>query len=951
MTVRQLIPHLRIPGTPLLALVGTYFALLLLRAAAWPGTGVDEALYYAQLVAPIWDGSLDFSRTVAESRNMLDVRLEGVFRLFGDEGPDLPFSVGPGLAMSPLLLFGQALDAIVGGRLGDHERYTYFYRFLASSACWTAVLLGLIAAWTVARRYTSEWRATALCLLLFLGTNLSFYTWDAPLMSHGFSFAAVAFLVLAAVRYTEHPGLWRAFLMGAMVGLAFLMRWQDVLAGVIALVAWFVAMRRHGMGRRSFAELAAAGAGAFLFVMPQLAMWRAVFGSWIVVPQGTGFFVWEWERLYRVLFSPLNGWIFTHPIVLGALGALGFCLYKRTAWAVTVAVVTALFVIMNSLPGDWWAGGSFGHRRFIGLYAMLLIPAAQVAGHLSRRTFGLVCAAGGVLVWLNLREVFRSAWEPLLYGGVPGRMVSWDFGNWDVLGWRWFLPGRWFTSDIFAHPTAVDGPVTVVVLFVLGTVGVVLVSLAVHRVFRTPALAGVATGVTVLYLLFWSSILLLLDIPQREERIEWFASGRGLAIEKQYAELGRDKLARHDAGEEILPGLPQIMVLTGLLVEERLDEADEYSKELEARYPRMLLDVWTRHAPRPSPERNHWIERMLDPRDLPPETLHVLFSEAALERQEEAADELRRRLAGPRWRRDVYRLQEEVLGGMSTERIREALARALRSNPTYLPTRIEAMELERNRPERFAEHRAAADSMTGRSHDFLDYLSADKDAYVSVISNMLAGQAWFRLRPMLIAGDIAEAHEELEFFESLGFDEDAVDFWDEEIRTRESALVSRAGGDWQMLEEWDGLVAPERPEGALTAQAPQFLQRTEGWGVLEMGEDGVPWRWTYSEIATIELDRPLPAGSYTLYLHGFRFFDAPGDQLLKVELYGKDTRAVTDSPRGFFTLELPLQVPRQLEFPVLRLHQPLERVSDFYEDSADTRRVGLLLYHAWVEED
>ncbi len=951
MNLRQLIPHLRIPDAPLLLLVGVYFALLLLRAAAWPGGGSDEPLYYAQTVAPIWDGSLDFSRTLLESRGDYETRIGRVFLLFSDRGLDVPFSIGPSLVMSPLLLFGQALDAITVGRLGDHDRYTYLYRFFASAACWTAVLLGLIAAWSVARRWTTQWRATALCLLLFLGTNLSYYTWDSPLMSHGFSFAAVAFVVLTSLRYAESPGLWRALMAGAMVGLAFLMRWQDLLAAVFPLTAWFVVIRRHGITQGRFVELAAAGAAAFLFALPQFALWKAVFGSWITIPQGSGFFVWEWARLHRVLFSPLNGWIFTHPIVMAPLVALGFCIRKRQPWAVPALLVVLLFVVMNSLPGDWWAGGGFGNRRFVGLYAVLLIPAAQVSAYLSRRVFATVCAAGGVLVWLNMRELFRASWEPLYYPSVPGRTLYWDFGNWDVLGWRWFLPGRWFTSDLFAHPAAVDGPVTVIVLFAIGTLGSVLLALAIHRLFRTAALGGVVMGVTVLYLLAWSGILLLLGFPQKEERLQWMSDMREHHAVGRHDLIAADALARYDAGEELLRGLQELMVLRGLLAEGRLGDADSESKELESRFPRATLDVWTRYAPRHSPERNHWIGRSLEPRDPPPESLHALFLEASLEARTEFARELRRRLAGPRWRQNWYRVQKETLGGMSTSRVRDALGPALRSNPLHLPTRLEAMEIERNDYRAFSEHHAAVDSITARSRDFLEFLSSDKDAYAPVITNMLPAQAWFRLRPLLIYGRIAQAREELEFLESLGFHEDAVAFWDEEIRTREAALLNRGGNEWEMLEEWEGLVAPERPEGARSAQSPQFFQRTEGWGVLEMGDDGVPWRWTHSEIATIELDRPLLEGSYTLHLRGFRFFDAPEDQLLKVELYGEDTRTVTESPRGFFTLELPLEVPDWLTFPVLRLHQPLEQVSDYYEDSTDTRRVGLLLYQVWVTEE
>jgi hypothetical protein len=106
--------------------------------------------------------------------------------------------------------------------------------------------------------------------------------------------------------------------------------------------------------------------GVVVMLLPQLVAWRAIYGHFLVMPQGGGFMQWAAPSLVSVLFSLRHGLFSWTPAVLVAV--LGFYhLVRRDTWlGWSVVVVILLAVYINASAGDWWAGEAFGARRFVG---------------------------------------------------------------------------------------------------------------------------------------------------------------------------------------------------------------------------------------------------------------------------------------------------------------------------------------------------------------------------------------------------------------------------------------------------------------------------------------------------------------------------------------------------------------------------------------------------------
>jgi hypothetical protein len=93
---------------------------------------------------------------------------------------------------------------------------------------------------------------------------------------------------------------------------------------------------------------------------------KAIYGQFVIMPQGAGFMRWTTPAVFSVLFSLNHGLLMWTPAVAVAVAGL-WVLCRRDAlagWsAVTVIAITAY---VNASVSDWWAGEAFGARRFAG---------------------------------------------------------------------------------------------------------------------------------------------------------------------------------------------------------------------------------------------------------------------------------------------------------------------------------------------------------------------------------------------------------------------------------------------------------------------------------------------------------------------------------------------------------------------------------------------------------
>jgi hypothetical protein len=437
MSLRALAPRARrLAGGSTLLLLLALPALAQLHLAGSRLSG-DGIMYYVYVRSLMKDGDVDFTNEYAHygrlDREDLRVPTEtGLRRSI--------FAVGPGLMWIPFFLAGEAVargQALFGVPV-DLSGYGPSH---VNAVALGSFAYGFAAVWlvhAVLRRHFRAAVALAAALLMWAATFLHWYMVHQPAMSHAVSAFAAAFVLWLWDRHRDDRTAAGHALLGLAIGLAMCVRWQNA---VFVLLPAFDLVRRAVRRERRPALPADAGAllgGVLAGALPQMLVWSALYGVWILPypPHGADFVRLDHPFLLQTLFSSRHGLLSWTPVLWA--GFLGFVplLRRRPALAAPLVVPLLAMTWVNACSGDWWAGGSFSNRRFDGL-----LPALAC---------GLAAAIDTLQSWLRRQPRAAAAL-------AVAPLVAWN-GTLAVQAARGELPA----SDTVGFPSLAGGSARVV---------------------------------------------------------------------------------------------------------------------------------------------------------------------------------------------------------------------------------------------------------------------------------------------------------------------------------------------------------------------------------------------------------------------------------------------------------------------------------------------------------
>jgi hypothetical protein len=344
------------------------------------------------------------------------------------------FTMGVALLQLPFFLVAHGL-CLLGLAAPDGYAWPYAVArgstgaFYAASGCWLLMR-------TLRQRFGAP-SSMAAVALLFLATNLYYYSSMEPGMSHVYSFFLFTALLHATLGMQEAPSPRRLFRLMIIATMVVLVRPANVIALLLPLL--YGATRPKDVlvrlrwpleyPRASAAGIAASGS----LILPQLIYWKAVAGSLVVFTYGTkgeGFH-WSHPHLWDVLTHPWNGWFLYSPVMVVVMGALVYMAVRGIAGGRTILLVWLLAWYLIASWWSWWLGGAFGHRGFVEYLAFLSLPTAWLAERIRSSARSVRYAAFTLvlfLAYLNIRMSwnYTSPWD-----GPDWTMqnVWWEYGR------------------------------------------------------------------------------------------------------------------------------------------------------------------------------------------------------------------------------------------------------------------------------------------------------------------------------------------------------------------------------------------------------------------------------------------------------------------------------------------------------------------------------------------
>ena len=263
------------------------------------------------------------------------------------------------------------------------------------AVCIAAIAYALLGLWAVGRLLSAwgvddRWCGLTLAAILF-GTHLFYYTIVAPGMSHVYSFALVALLLLSGRRYAADGRARWLLVMGVLIGLLVLVRPVNgiaVLALPVVAGGWSLFLERmRGLRGRIPALVGAILVGGLIAGLQPL-VYKVSTGHWWVDSYPGEHFRWSDPHMLDILISYRKGLLVYTPLC--ALALVGLVpLWRRSRFTASawVAFMLLLTYVLSSW-WNWWYGGSFSARPFVEVLPMFALPLglALQAAHGARRT-------------------------------------------------------------------------------------------------------------------------------------------------------------------------------------------------------------------------------------------------------------------------------------------------------------------------------------------------------------------------------------------------------------------------------------------------------------------------------------------------------------------------------------------------------------------------------------
>jgi len=373
--------------------------------------GSDGLRYFATLRSLVFDHDLNFTNDYALLGVTYDARTPlGL--------PANPFPIGPALLWLPFYLVGCGLAAGASA-LGFHLPLTGVGLLYEAPVCvGTAILAG--AGFLLLRRTVacvgavSGTDADTAILAMWWATPAIYYIVAEPSMSHALAIFANAVFLRAWLGDDGLGSVRRAVRIGLAAALIGLVRWQDSVMLLLPACELIVAVARGRLpASRGALCLGLCGLAFGIGMMPQVAMWRALYGSSVLVPQGNDFFQWLTPHPWQALFSLRHGLLTWHPVFALSLAGIALAPRSRRGLAIGIFAMFLVFLYVNSAATRWWADDAFGGRRFVSLIPLFCLSTAWCVAWLRARigSRALNVVLGALVFWNALLFVqYRLGW-------------------------------------------------------------------------------------------------------------------------------------------------------------------------------------------------------------------------------------------------------------------------------------------------------------------------------------------------------------------------------------------------------------------------------------------------------------------------------------------------------------------------------------------------------------
>jgi len=333
----------------------------------------DPSYYFSYVRSLIIDNDLDFTNEY-NYFGITDYAFTPVGKLSNFYSIGFPILVLPFYAITHyLVLFFNMIGLSV---ISDGYSKVYQITFSLSGIFYG--FAGLFICYLFLKEYFSESISSISIIILIITTNLFFYITISPYTSEPYSFFCVTLFVFLWQKTIFLHNKYILFFLGVTAGFMIMVRQQNA-AFLILIVIGYISQINSLPMRTIFKEIVLITLGIFLSFLPQIMVWKIIYGSFFVYSYEDASFPYIFEpKILQVLLSTRHGLISWHPIIFICLVGIIISIrsYKIIGFSFFISFIIQLYIISS-----WWywsLGYSFGNRGFIGCSSMFAFGMANI---------------------------------------------------------------------------------------------------------------------------------------------------------------------------------------------------------------------------------------------------------------------------------------------------------------------------------------------------------------------------------------------------------------------------------------------------------------------------------------------------------------------------------------------------------------------------------------------
>jgi hypothetical protein len=296
------------------------------------------------------------------------------------------YTYGVALMEMPFFFIAHGYEKITGGMASG---YSTSYQNMIKVSSFLYALFGLIILFRILKYYFEPTVSLLATCIIFIGTNLFWFSLCQAGMAHVPLFFLYASLIYLTIKLYNNPKHILFIVAGLVSGLITVIRPSDALCLLIPLL-YNVYNKETIVARLRFlkdhiGKILLFAIAFIIPVIPQLVYWKIFAGSFVYDSYTTNqSFNWLHPRILDGLFSFANGWLAYSPVMFFALAGLLF--YKRTRpWNYCLYVILPVYIYIIY---SWYCYNyinGLGSRPMIHLYPLLALPLAAFIQFLAEK--------------------------------------------------------------------------------------------------------------------------------------------------------------------------------------------------------------------------------------------------------------------------------------------------------------------------------------------------------------------------------------------------------------------------------------------------------------------------------------------------------------------------------------------------------------------------------------